>query len=953
MKTAESGFGRLALLAFGIPLLILAVIGNHTLGRFEDSEDRLRLETQERSLDGIVAATAENEYILRCLRERVRLIRQAGFSGDGLEKALRAISREDSLGVSLYLYDRDRLSFSTVRIPAGSLFERLMELLHRDGEAFQAGQRAVKDDLMALFGPGNRLELIKRSRGLLSRFGRPGKSRGAYFWNDFPDGKSLFALIHRVPEAADRFRRIRTGPDMLRSGFAQPENERWLPPQNVSENDMRIAWEKSRTIGSLQVRHANLEWAFCQSQQGLVWCIASPIPQGSSAPAIRNLVILTTSAAALLLLTWLFASAGIRPGPDVVRIVEALPLRLRLTLLFVMASVLPLGLASIIGGIGVMDRIEVLTVDSDRQALGRLHRYEHGVSSYLEKFRIVAERLRDLPAIREGRIECIRPALARLQERDVFQDIEIRDHQASPLFSTIDAEVKGSNQAISLFSRTAVRRYVPSRGGQADKVTATELISEAILSSDDVGLASMLRSRGKVWTFRMGTNPTLWFWDVYPDQATGPAFFCITHQLEWIYGSYINALAAKRFPEAAPRPVIMRYGSSIACDRLRPAISGAGRPALRNAAIRSQESGRVLSRTIRLDSGVYRAVIKPETALGSYILADLMPIEEQLRALAPFRNRLMLTAAMALLLSLLAASLISSLFLVPIVDLGEGISAIRRRDSSFRIPLRRPDEFGAVASAFNRLLSEFKELEYGRIVQESLLPAVTDAPEGYEISVMRRSATDLAGDYYDVVRLHDGKFAIVLGDVTGHGIAAALPMAMAKATVEYETIARWGYPGPLMAKLNALFNRELKPRQKFMTMGCILLDPCTHTVTFDNSGHPYPLVYSASDNKSSELILASPPLGIRASRVSKPISRILQAGDSVLLYTDGIVECAGRSTGEMFGYPALQKLLETCAATPGLSAGQILERIFATLDEWRLEGPLADDITLLLLRRNA
>ncbi|MBP7636172.1 SpoIIE family protein phosphatase, partial [Candidatus Ozemobacteraceae bacterium] len=507
-------------------------------------------------------------------------------------------------------------------------------------------------------------------------------------------------------------------------------------------------------------------------------------------------------------------------------------------------------------------------------------------------------------------------------------------------------------QAIDMFSRTAVRRYVPARGLLADKVTASELISEALLSSDDVGLASMLRSRGKVWTFRMGTNPTLWFWDVYPNQATGPAFICLTHQLEWIYGRYINALTAKRVPASAPRPVILRYGGSIASDRPRPAVSGTDRLALRNAAIRSQESGRVLSRTIQLTDGIYRAVIKPEAALGSYILADLMPIEEQLRALVPFQNRLKLTAALALALSLLAASLIASLFIVPITDLGEGITAIRRRDSAFRIPLRRPDEFGAVASAFNRLLSEFKELEYGRIVQESLLPAVTEAPEGYEISVMRRSATDLAGDYYDVVRLHDGKFAIVLGDVTGHGIAAALPMAMAKATVEYETISRWGYPGPLMARLNALFNRELKPRQKFMTMGCILLDPVTHTITFDNSGHPYPLVYSASEKKCSELVLPSPPLGIRASRTSKPVTRAIGVGDIVLLYTDGIIECTGRSTGEMFGYPALIRLLERCAATPGLSSGMMLERIFATLDEWRVEGPLADDITLLLLRRN-
>lgn len=952
MKSTESGFGRLALLALGIPLLILALIGSYTLGRFEESGDKQRLEAQERDMDSVVAATAENAYILAGLRARIHLARQAGFTPDSFKTACREISSKDGLEVDLFLYEQDRLTCSTPKTPAGSLFERMMELLHRRGEAFMAGQRAVKDDLMARFGPGNRLELIRRSRGLVNRFGRPGKGRGAYFWNDFDDGKAVFALVHRVPNAPARFRHFRQTTGMRHAGFALPQSNLWLPPAGLEKRAMEIAWGKCRDAGHLQTRYANMDWIFCQSQQNLVWCLASPVLEGSSAPAIRNIVSLASMTAILLLLTWLLAGTGIQPGPAVITLLEALPLQSRLTLLFLMATVLPLGLALIIGGIGVMDRIEVLTVESDREALSRLHSYEHGVSSFIERFRVTAERLRDLPAMREGRTQEIAPLLTRLQEANEFQDLEIRDQNARLLFSTIDSAVKGSNQAIDMFSRIAVRRYLPSRGARAGNVTAAEIIGEDILSSDDVGLASMLRARGKVWTFRIGTNPTLWFWDVYPDLATGPAFFCLTHQLEWIFGKYVKMLISKSRSATAPRPVVMRYGNSIAIDLTWPACPGPDRLALRNAVIRSQESGRVLSRTIRLRDGVYRAVFKPEAALGSYIIIDLMPISEQLRALAPFRNRLAVTAVMALLLSLLAVSLISSLFLVPIGDLAEGINAIRRRDSSFRIPLRRPDEFGAVASAFNKLLSEFKELEYGRIVQESLLPAVIETPEGYEISSMRRSATDLAGDYYDVVRLYDGKFAIVLGDVTGHGIAAALPMAMAKATVEYETIARWGYPEPLMARLNALFNRELKPRQKFMTMSCLLLDPFEHTVTYDNAGHPYPLVYSRSDIEAPVLALPSSPLGIRTTRKTKPVKRMVCPGDTILLYTDGIIECLGRENGEMFGYPALQSLFKKLASTPGLSPDQILEKLFGALDEWRADGPLDDDITLVLLRRN-
>ncbi|HEY9071330.1 MAG TPA: SpoIIE family protein phosphatase, partial [Candidatus Ozemobacteraceae bacterium] len=636
----------------------------------------------------------------------------------------------------------------------------------------------------------------------------------------------------------------------------------------------------------------------------------------------------------------------------VVERLEALPMRFRLTALFLMATALPLGLALILGGIGVMDRTEVIATESDRHALDRLHRAETGYSLLVDRFRVVSERLRDWRAMREARIGTLGPAALRLQERDIVQDIELRDGSAAPIFTTIDPVVKGSNQAIDAFSRIAIRRHAPNRiTGSADKVGANELIGEALLSSDDVGLASMLRSRGKVWTFKMGTNPTLWFWDVYADQATGPAFICTTNQLEWIYSSYLRTRAAKPAESGSPHILSMRYGPDTAFDHFLPALRGSGAEELRHAVIRSQESGRILTRSLRIGGQEYWVVIKPETVLGMHVFADLTPAADQLHALAPFRKRLALTAGLALLLSLLSASLLASLFLVPISDLGEGVSAIRRRDSSFRIPLRRPDEFGAVAAAFNKLLSEFEELEYGRVVQESLLPVEPEAPEGYEIRSFRRAATDLAGDYHDVVRLEDGRLAVVLGDVTGHGIAAALPMAMAKATVEFETIARWGYPGPLMGRLNALFNRELKPRQKFMTMASILLDPVKHTVEYDNAGHPYPLVYVAAETASRELQLPSMPLGIRTNRTSKPVRQELGPGDAILLYTDGLVECPGRVNGDPFGYDTLQRLFTSLCARPGATASTILAGLVEALDAWRQEGPLPDDVTLLLLRR--
>ncbi|HEY9072389.1 MAG TPA: hypothetical protein VIV61_19160, partial [Candidatus Ozemobacteraceae bacterium] len=314
MKTRESGFGRLALLAIGIPILILAVIGGHTLGRFEENADRQRLSRLDKDLDTVVSAVSENAYLLDGLRHRISLVRQPGPDTAALETAFRELAKRDGIGVRVYRYTGDRLTGSIPEGPAAPLYTRLMGLLHASGSAFLAGQREVRNDLLTRFGPGSRLEIIRRYRGVLVRFGRPGKSRGAYFWNDFPDGTAIIATIHRVPEAFERFQRLARRQISPYAGFAYPQKDLWAPPAGLSADQMQVAFGKCRAEGRLQTRHAGHEWVFCQSQQGLLWCVADHIPAGSSAPGMHSLVIAATLLAGLLLGFWLLARLETAPG---------------------------------------------------------------------------------------------------------------------------------------------------------------------------------------------------------------------------------------------------------------------------------------------------------------------------------------------------------------------------------------------------------------------------------------------------------------------------------------------------------------------------------------------------------------------------------------------------------------------------------------------------------------
>jgi sigma-B regulation protein RsbU (phosphoserine phosphatase) len=360
-------------------------------------------------------------------------------------------------------------------------------------------------------------------------------------------------------------------------------------------------------------------------------------------------------------------------------------------------------------------------------------------------------------------------------------------------------------------------------------------------------------------------------------------------------------------------------------------------------------TGKLVSRTVEIDSVPYWLTIKPEKTINSHVFLNLISKPDRLSALNPLKRQLATGSALALLVSLLGAMLLTRLFIWPIDDISKGINAIRDRNHDFRIQVKRNDEFGAISSAFNNVIEELKELEYGKVVQTSLLPSKIPVPAGYDLACFRASATDLAGDYHDVLALNDGKTAIILGDVTGHGISAALAMAMAKATVDFMELKGKYFPQPLMDKLNALFNKELKPRHKFMTLVTLVLDPVTNELQIDNAGQSFPYFYEATHDRTTEIAIPSMPLGAMKKRRSKPQTITMKKNDALILYSDGIIECSD-SKGEMFGYDRFADSFLRLTRQK-LSASEILETMISELDSFREPGPYPDDVTLVLIKK--
>ncbi len=236
------------------------------------------------------------------------------------------------------------------------------------------------------------------------------------------------------------------------------------------------------------------------------------------------------------------------------------------------------------------------------------------------------------------------------------------------------------------------------------------------------------------------------------------------------------------------------------------------------------------------------------------------------------------------------------------------------------------------------------ELEVARELQRDLLPRDTPAVYGYSFAHSYRTANEVGGDYHDFIPLADGRLALIVGDASGHGIAAGLLMAIANATLKTAIEID---PAPL--EVARLLNTTLcrtGDRRAFMTLFYGVLDPARGELEYVCAGHPFPLV-RRGDGSIEELGEGSLPLGMRAEP-SLPHGRVtLERGDFVILFTDGLAEATDPAEGRAFGF---ERLLRLTAA--GGAAGEIHRRILAAFDAHVGDGPLTDDVTLVVVGRD-
>ncbi len=248
---------------------------------------------------------------------------------------------------------------------------------------------------------------------------------------------------------------------------------------------------------------------------------------------------------------------------------------------------------------------------------------------------------------------------------------------------------------------------------------------------------------------------------------------------------------------------------------------------------------------------------------------------------------------------------------------------------------------------------EQKEIELARTVLLGFLPQTLPVVDGYEFFSHYSPAQTVGGDYYDFVPLPGGRVAIVLGDVAGKGVPAALLVAKLSSEVKFSLVTE---PNP--AKAISMLNDQMIRgglQDRFVTLTAMILDPANHQITVINAGHMNPKLYKGTSGLLGEAIsndATGLPLGVIPGYEYEAAMVQLEPGDTITVYTDGVTD-AMSPAGEMFGFDRVDRYLfpDDASLPETVRPKRMGERLVAEVRRHASGVPQNDDIALVCFGR--
>jgi serine phosphatase RsbU (regulator of sigma subunit) len=353
-------------------------------------------------------------------------------------------------------------------------------------------------------------------------------------------------------------------------------------------------------------------------------------------------------------------------------------------------------------------------------------------------------------------------------------------------------------------------------------------------------------------------------------------------------------------------------------------------------------------------------IVVARKAPSGIIFGIARPIAESLREIRRASARNLGLGLLVIALAFAGIIPISHRMTQHLATLTTGVRQLAGGNFRTRVPVRSRDEFGVLAGAFNQMAEDLerheasaveqermqRELELSRLIQTEMLPRAPLRSGPAEIAGISIPAREVGGDFFNYFVLPDGRLALLVGDVSGKGVSAALLMANIQATLR----ARLPHETDL-AQLADRLDRELDqntPGGVYLTLFLGILDMDGRVLRYVNAGHNPQFVLRTHEG-IEPLSSTGMPIALYAGHGYFESRAVLAAGDLLFFYTDGLVETENEA-GEMFGADRLQSML---ASLQTHAIDVVLHQVEAQIAEFRGKAEPFDDATMMALRITA
>jgi sigma-B regulation protein RsbU (phosphoserine phosphatase) len=334
----------------------------------------------------------------------------------------------------------------------------------------------------------------------------------------------------------------------------------------------------------------------------------------------------------------------------------------------------------------------------------------------------------------------------------------------------------------------------------------------------------------------------------------------------------------------------------------------------------------------------------------------IAPGEKILSSIVRFRLYYFIIGAAFIVLILLLIRIVTGRTVSSIKDISLAAERIALGEFDKPLPVKTQDEVGELTRSFNKMMLQLEEririkqaLDVAMEVQQNLLPLEMPKIPGLDIAGRSIYCDETGGDFYDFLeirRQHLECLGIAVGDVSGHGISAALLMATIRAFIKSSITTRVGIADSITS-VNRLMTQDMRDTGQFVTLFYLEISPDEKALRWVRAGHDPALLYDPDIDKFKELKGEGIALGIDPdSKYHENIVSGLSKGQILLIGTDGLWE-AQNIMGKMFGKEQLMDLIRQNAAS---SSDGILKAIINSIKKFQDSVKQEDDITLLVIK---